>query len=884
MLELRDGADIMKLLFRLPIRFQLILIVIIVALPAVGIIINAGIQQRREAINAARIETQKLADRIAFEQQSKTASAHQIMVLLSHLTEIITKNPTKTTHLLREIHNSNPDFSNISVADRSGNVWASAVPTQRPFSISDRRHFINTLASGQLSSGEFIISRSAHKPSFTLGYPIKDEHGTIIGVISVGFLLEKYTQLLEKSRLPNNASMVLLDHKGVILFRTIEPEKYIGKQSDPALFQQILDGPDENTSIGVSLAAGDERIISSRKLSLEGESSAYMYVRVGIPVESALSHANSELLRNLVLFSWVLVLALLFSSFIGERSIVSRIELLEKASQRLANGESQIKVSDLVKGGELGRLADSFDSMANKLILREEALAGSERFLDTIINTEPECVKMLAADGTLLSMNRAGLNMLEADSLNQLKGKCIYPCIAEEYREAFITLTNSVFQGESGFIEFKAVGLKGRSIWLETHAVPFRNETGAVVSLLAITRDITERKDTEAENAQLTEQLLQSQKIESIGRLTGGIAHDFNNLLTPIIGYTELLKNCLSHGSSGFNKIDKILQAAEGAKVLVQQLLSFSRKQILDIKSIDVNTVISSFYEILRRTIRENIDIQLALTPDSCVIRADKHQLEQIIMNLVVNAQDAISNTGLITIVTGQVIIDHEYARQHANVTPGRYFMLTITDNGCGMDKKTQEQIFEPFFTTKAVGEGTGLGLATVYGLVKQQGGNIWVYSEPGKGTAFKIYFPIVDEAPDDSTTDKPEQPFIIKRGLYTILLVEDNDMVRNMVFEFLSDLGFDVIVAEGPKQALVKADGRIIDLLMTDVVMPDMTGPELHKRLARKIPGLQALFMSGYTNNVISHHGVINDGCNFISKPFSVSELSQKLQSVFNS
>ena len=281
-----------------------------------------------------------------------------------------------------------------------------------------------------------------------------------------------------------------------------------------------------------------------------------MYVRVGIPVESALSHANSELLRNLVLFSWVLVLALLFSSFIGERSIVSRIELLEKASQRLANGESQIKVSDLVKGGELGRLADSFDSMANKLILREEALAGSERFLDTIINTEPECVKMLTADGTLLSMNRAGLNMLEADSFDQLKGECIYPCIAEEYQEAFINLTNSVFQGESGFLEFKAVGLKGRSIWLETHAVPFRNETGAVVSLLAITRDITERKDTEAENAQLTEQLLQSQKIESIGRLTGGIAHDFNNLLTPIIGYTELLKNCLSHGSSGFNKID----------------------------------------------------------------------------------------------------------------------------------------------------------------------------------------------------------------------------------------------------------------------------------------------------------------------------------------
>lgn len=479
---------------RMPIRFQLLLIVAIMALPVVGIIMNEGIKQRKEAMNIAWKETQQLADRIADEQQNMNALARQLMVSLSQLPEIKQKNAAKTTRLLSEIHKVNPNVTNIFVADRSGAVWATAVPTKPPFIISDRRYFKNALASGRLSSGEFVVSRATRQPTLNLSYPIRDDRGDIIGVIAVGFSLEKYTKILERNKLPRNASMVLLDHKGTILFRAVEPEKFIGKQTDPVLFRNIQKLADENTSIGTGVSLGDERIISTKKLRLEGEPAPYMYIRVGIPVESALSDANTQLLKNLIFFSWVLVLAFLFAGFVGKRSIVTRITALERASQNLANGDNRTRVADLVKGGELGRLAEAFDSMAQKLVQREEALARSERFLNTIINTEPECIKLLDSDARLLMMNRAGLDMIEADSLEQVKGQCICPLVTEPYRDAFLALTKQVFQGVPGTLEFETIGLKGRHLWLETHAVPFCDEQGDIVALLGITRNITGRK------------------------------------------------------------------------------------------------------------------------------------------------------------------------------------------------------------------------------------------------------------------------------------------------------------------------------------------------------------------------------------------------------
>jgi signal transduction histidine kinase/CheY-like chemotaxis protein len=385
------------------------------------------------------------------------------------------------------------------------------------------------------------------------------------------------------------------------------------------------------------------------------------------------------------------------------------------------------------------------------------------------------------------------------------------------------------------------------------------------------------------ERIRLTEQLIQAQKMESIGRLAGGVAHDFNNLLTPITGYADLLKRDLPPESPGAVKVGLILKAAERAKELVKQLLSFGRKQILEMKSLDLNQVINSIYPMLRRTIRENIDIRLSLVQGVYSISADANQIDQIIMNLLVNAQDAIPGKGVITIETAPVILDDEYAAMHSGVTPGRYMMMAITDNGVGMNYETRQRIFEPFFTTKGVGKGTGLGLATVYGIVCQHGGNIWVYSEPDNGTTFRIYFPLIDAEPQPEGSISPMQSVLAGRNR-CIMVVEDNEMVMELVCEMLIRNDFEVITAECPEDALRKSEGRHIDLLVADVVMPDLTGPELYAKLVSKTPDLKVLYMSGYTNNAIVHHGVLDEGVNYIQKPFAMAEFAEKINYILAS
>lgn len=400
----------------------------------------------------------------------------------------------------------------------------------------------------------------------------------------------------------------------------------------------------------------------------------------------------------------------------------------------------------------------------------------------------------------------------------------------------------------------------------------FDNAGNPLLSLGTV-QDITALKEAEVENQNLMSQLSQSQKIESIGRLAAGIAHDFNNLLTPIIGYSTIMSEKVTAGSRDLEMLNNIMQAAERAKILTHQLLGFGRKQILDMQIVNMNEVISSFYDILRRTIRENINIELQLTNESLGIMADHNQLTQIIMNLVINAQDAILDKGVITIKTESV----NFNGTQYDLTQGRYLLLTISDTGAGMDDNTKSRIFEPFYTTKDVGKGSGLGLAMVYGLVKQHKGSISVDSEIDRGSVFKIYLPVISNTVE--TGSKTVQaPLSINPGSRTVLLVEDDAIVRAVVHEHIYHLGFNVIEAEGAKQAMELCEGHLVDLLVTDVVMPDMSGPELYRCLVSSYPGLKVLYMSGYTENVIDNHGIFAGGINFIQKPFASNDLALKI------
>ncbi|MBJ6725158.1 PAS domain S-box protein [Geomesophilobacter sediminis] len=1002
----------MSRLTRLSIRSILLLITFVVALPAAGVIIYAGVQLRNDQLRDAYAETAQLAERIVNEQQNLVAGAEQLMTALSQLSEVKQHDAPKVVPILQKLRQLNPMYSNIFIADRDGVVWATAVPVKPPFVIADRRYFQNALSSGRLSSGEYVVSRATTRPAFNVAAPLKDENGRIIGVISVGFVIDRYRDLLNQMRMANGSNFLMIDHRGMVLARGVNPEPYVGKPYPAEEFRKMKAGPDWGTSIRQGLT-GDQRITSYRKLRLPGEATPYLYVTTGIPMEVINGTAGRKLTANMLILSSFLVLACAIATLVGKHSIEDRVKMLEDASRRLATGDLGVRVAELVEGGELGDLGRSFDLMAQELgkraaeqqqmeaILRlseertRQAISASNLgvfdhdhrsdtvywsprlreingwnadqamgvadFINILHPDDRDAIaasvarahdpagdgiwdvehRIIRGDGAVRWLTAQARTFFEGDgtirrpvrTVGTVRDVTEQKEIQEEQRKlAYLVEMSRDFIGIAslqGRVEYlnpaaaRLVGLEGADLaafripdffpkecrgvtdqlmdglaaqgyWhgeavfehfvthepiaVEITAFTIYNEDGSPLAYANVTRDVRERKAAEAEKTLLTEQLIQAQKMESIGRLAGGVAHDFNNLLTPILGYAEFVKKDLAGQEAPLARIENVLKAANKARELVQQLLSFSRKQVLEMKTIDLGQVVGSFQGILRHTIRESIALRFHLSEEPGAIRGDKNQIEQVIMNLAINAQDAIDEHGAITIETAAVFLDEEYALQHQEVRPGRYLMLAVTDDGCGMDQATRQRIFEPFFTTKGIGKGTGLGLATVYGIVRQHGGHIWVYSEVGKGTTFKCYFPLVDEPLASEAAAEQEQVTLDGRRR-SILVVEDNEMVRTLVEEMLKQQGFEVLAAESPKVALGLCGGRLLDLLITDVVMPGMTGPELYSRLERSYPDLKVLYMSGYTSNVMVHQGILDEGIHYIQKPFSTAEFARKVE-----
>ncbi|MGC1453862.1 MAG: PAS domain S-box protein [Nitrospirota bacterium] len=754
----------------------------------------------------------------------------------------------------------------------------------------------------------------------------------------------------------------------------------------------------------------------------------------------------------------------------------------------------------------------------------ETALSESKKFLQAIIEAEPECVKLVSSDGTLIMMNRAGLEMIQVDSPDQARGRSIYPLVVPEHREAFRKLTEEVFQGKSGILTFKMTGVKGRRLWLNTHAVPLRNDEDEIVALLGITRDVTEQKKAEenlkkerdfvsivldtvgaivlvldrdgrivrfnracelvsgysleealgrfvwdfllppeqvegvkkvfgtltsgmfpnkyenywvvkdgqrrliswsntallatdgsvehviatgiditehrkadgallqekkfsdavidslpglfyvvdeaghlirwnnnfqevtgysaeelanrnaldffgedrelvsgriqevfhdgsasveakmvtksgasvsfmltglrmvmndkpylvgvgidiSERKRLEDQLRQSQKMESIGTLTCGISHDFNNILTAIIGYGSLLRMKMTDDDPLRHNVDQILASANRAATLTQGLLAYSRKQVLNPQRVNLNEIILKVERLLARLIGDDVEFKCILTDKDVTVLADAGQLEQIMMNLVTNARDAMPGGGYLYVETQRVGLDEVTAKAHDVRKPGTYALILVTDSGMGMDQQTRERIFDPFFTTKDVGKGTGLGLAMVYGIIKQHNGFIEVESEIGRGTTLKIYLPIAQGATEETqSSDLPA----VKRGTETILVAEDDETVRNFITTILTQFGYSVIQAENGEDAVKKfmANRGAIKLLLLDVMMPKKNGKEVYDKIRIFEPGIRTLFLSGYSADIMSQKGLLEKGLNFLFKPVPMNDLLRKVREILD-
>ena len=631
----------------------------------------------------------------------------------------------------------------------------------------------------------------------------------------------------------------------------------------------------------------------------------------------------------------ILITALVLAELLGRRLVrpIDRIvQTTRTLPARVAAGESvewlksPVLEADILISN-LKIMADSLksrfrenqeitESLERRIAERTDKIRESEAFLESIIANIPAVVFVKdAATLCFVKVNRACENLL-GYSVKELIGKNDYDFFPKEEADFFTQKDRQALSG-GRLVEIAEETVLTRHFGeriLHTKKIPVLDRRGIPLYLLGISEDITESKkdrkaleeanlrlrqsqaavlnildDLKAENVarmrnvaerdKLQAQLIQAQKMESVGRLAGGVAHDFNNMLNVILGYTELALQNMDKDDPLYEDLTEILSAARRSSDITRQLLAFARKQTIAPVTLDLNETVEGMLKMLRRLIGEDIDLSWEPGPGLWLVNMDPAQVDQVLANLLVNARDAISGVGKVTIETENVALDEHYCADRPDFVPGEYVLLAVSDDGCGMDKQTRDHLFEPFFTTKGVGEGTGLGLATVYGIVRQNSGFINIYSEPGQGATFKIYLPRhAGEAAAEPLFTGMETPHGAGEN---ILVVEDEPSVLKLADRMLTGMGYTVLAAPGPAAALELAQRHTgpIDLLITDVVMPEMSGRDLAEKLESMHPGLRVLYMSGYTANVIAHRGILDKGVQFIQKPFNKRSLAKKVR-----
>jgi PAS domain S-box-containing protein len=742
--------------------------------------------------------------------------------------------------------------------------------------------FSRAVTSGKASVGDYQISRTNGRPDVVLAEPILSRTGATEGIVAVAIGLDQLNAMFSTSKLPAGATLTLTDRMGTILARTPASASAIGRRHAQYPISRAAGSMLHHNVFESTGSDGVRRVYAVVPVKANLDSG--LYVALDIESSAVFAEADRTLRRHLIVIA-VFGLGIFVCSIAAAYFLVLRpVRDLRGVMQRVAAGDFSARLqlaggtpglSDL--GHEVNALASALETQQIERDIEGQARRATEERMRFALEVskagiwehDPKADRVYWT-GTLEVMH--GL----APGTFGGRVEDFFACVHEKDLDAVRAAIGQAMRERRTEVEvtYRAKWPDGTERQLTTTGHYQFDDFGAFVRGAGVTVDITVQRELE-------EQLRQAQKMEAIGQLAGGVAHDFNNMLTAIIGNAEFLREDLEDAERRGQDLDEITKAAQRAATLTHQLLAFSRKQILAPRVVQLGAIVAEMAPMLKRLIGETIDLRTSMC-DRGRVKADPGQLEQVLMNLSLNARDAMAHGGKLTLETADVTLDAAYAQMHPTVPPGEYVMVAVSDTGVGMDLATRQRIFEPFFTTKPVGQGTGLGLATVHGIVAQSGGHVRVYSEPGRGTSFKVYLPRTNE-----TEDRPKatRPAALPRGSESVLLVEDEELVRDFARTILSRQGYQVHAVESPHEAIAFAEARrsSLDLIVSDVVLPDMSGPDMVHELELRGIHAPVMYISGYTDEAIVHHGVLAPGVSFLQKPFTSDRLAGMVRSVLD-
>ncbi len=874
----------MRLLRLSSLRIRIMIVLILVIVPAFAAILYTTYNERQREFAKAEDNANHTAKIIAIEEERLFGETRDVLVSLSHVAQAQDPRSAGCRNFFSHILTHYKRYLNFGVIDTSGNVVCSALPLPDHVNLSDRDYFREAMEKRDFAIGEYQVGRISRRPTVVCGYPMDDGKGRVLGVVFAAVDLERLGMFEKETgvNLPNGASMSKIDDMGTVLAHYPSGEGMTGKP-----FPQLrLIEPLMKRGSGVVVEKGGDgrnRLLAVAFVPRVTQREE-IFVVVSIPEDVAFFEVNNTTKRNMTILTIIVALVLGAAWFGSGFFILRPVHSLLMATDRMALGDLNGRAGPPYPKGELGELARNFDRMTNALVERqaereraEASLRHSEEKYRSIINNTPLGIFRSSREGRFLMVNPALVEMLGYQSAEDLMnvdlvtGIYLHPEDRKYVLEKFMDQDHPVVLG----IEIDWKRKDGKVLHVRASGKRVLDETGALAYFEVFAEDVTKQQILER-------QLQTAQRMESVGTLAGGIAHDFNNALTGIIGYGELLRGKVAGDRNALQDLDAMMGAAERASTLTRQLLTYARRLVIEPVNLSLNVLTADLMKLIGKVAGEHIEIKTILAKGLPTIHADRGQIEQVLMNLCLNARDAMPEGGQLLVETEAVSLDEEYVEHNLYIKAGEYVLLKVSDTGIGMDEKTRERVFEPFFTTKGPDKGTGLGLAMVYGIVKQHDGYIHLYSEPGKGTTFKVYLPAVKALPDTVAETKREET--VRGGTETILLAEDEESVRWLAERALEDLGYKVLVARNGEEAVgIFRRNADIALAVLDVIMPKKGGKEAYEDMHKANPNLKVIFMSGYTADAIHNSFVLIAGVPFLPKPFSPRSLARKVREVLD-